>query len=86
MTPSASTLLCLQCGLEMSPRETVAHPAGAAQLELYECEPCRRRAVITFEHRDLTSDEESWVEREVAARGSFFPTDFSVRGHGRFGR
>lgn len=68
----------------MAATESVEHPGGAARVEAYACE-CGRKAVVMFEHKGgLTEDEQGWVEREVARRGSFFPGDYGGGGP-RFG-
>lgn len=82
---SGSAVVCLKCGHGMTPGDQVQHPGGGPTIEIYECPNCRVRAAVMFEPRasGLTSDEQSWVEREVAARGSFFPGDYDP-GRGRF--
>lgn len=85
LTPSSSSVLCLSCRESMTPGETVAHPGGAAQLEVYDCISCGRKAVISYELRgELSAEEASWVEREVGRRGAFFPSDYGGGGP-RFG-
>lgn len=83
---SGSAPNCLRCGQEMQGNEKVNHPGGSCRIEVYAC-PCGRKAVIMFELAGgLSVEEDDWVQREVARRGAFFPSDFSGGGQGRFGR
>lgn len=82
---SGSSVRCRFCQAMLAPTESVPHPQGACHVEFYACE-CGHKAVVMFEVRGmLSAEEQSWVDREVARRGSFFPTDFK-QGAGRFGR
>lgn len=73
-------LRCADCGSGMTRVEEVPHPTARCRfLEFYQCrnEGCRRKLVLQWERPDgtLTAEDESWVEREVRLRGSWFPTD-----------
>lgn len=75
-------LRCADCGSSMRREEEIKHPTvGCRFLELYQCnnERCQRKCVLQWEKPDgtLTAEDESWVEREVRMRGSWFPTDFT---------
>jgi hypothetical protein len=86
---SGSELACIACKGPMVAREEVPYPGQGPKLEVYECadEACHRKAVILFEPGGGLSDEErGWVEREVARRGAFFPSDFRGPQGSRFGR
>ena len=74
--PQAIHCLCRQA---MTRAEVVPHPNGAVHLEFYACSSaaCGRRAAVLWELRGTLSDEDrTWVEREVARRGYFFPSDY----------
>lgn len=87
MKVSGSTVTCLHCGATMSPQEVIPNPEkNGPTLEFFQCpnESCRRHAAIYFEPWDGdTQRYETWVEREVRQRGSFFPMDY-VGTPGRF--
>lgn len=81
-----ASIRCSECQAEMSPVEgPLTPPKGGPVFHIFECpnDGCKRRAALIFEPiGGMTDDERSWVEREVARRGSFFPSDQ----HGRRGR
>lgn len=82
---SGSAVVCLRCGEPAVKTDTVEHPKGrqGPLIEMYKCEAdtCGARAALMFEPvGGVNDDEASWVEKEVAKRGSFFPTDFNNRG------
>lgn len=82
MASSESAVQCIRCGDTMGLQETVQQPKGAT-IEVYACarEECQLRAVVIFEiHGGLSPEQQSWVEKEVARRGSFFPMDFTGSG------
>lgn len=73
-------LRCADCGGSMRRVEEVQHPTVKCRfLEFYQCnaEKCQRKAVLQWEKPDgsLTAEDESFVEREVRNRGSWFPSD-----------
>lgn len=85
---SESAVRCLNCGGDMRPEEVVTPPKGGPTIEMYECgnDECKRRAALIFEPAGgMGEDDRSFVEREVARRGAFFPSDFGAAG-GKYGR
>jgi hypothetical protein len=77
-------LRCADCGTSMRRVEEVLHPTAKCRfLEFYQCngEACQRKLVLQWEKSDgtLSEEEESFVEREVRLRGSWFPSDYSER-------
>lgn len=85
---SESAVHCRRCGVPCALTEVVEHPSGhkGPVVEFYACqqEGCGRRAAVTFEpDGGLDAEQATWVEREVARRGAFFPADYGV---GRGGR
>jgi hypothetical protein len=71
---------CADCRSSMQRIEESPHPTLKVRfLEFYQCSnvACGRRAVLQWEKPDgsLTNEDQSWVEREVASRGSWFPSD-----------
>ena len=87
---SESVVHCLRCGGLSARVEVVEHPKGrqGPQVEMYQCEDttCGAKAALMFEPVGGTDAEAaSWVEKEVARRGSFFPSDFSGQRRGRWG-
>ncbi len=77
---SDSVINCLRCGQPCACTEVIEHPQGkkGPQVEMYACEACGAKAGVFFEPLG-GSDEEAatFVEREIARRGAFFPTDFT---------
>lgn len=86
---SDSAVRCRACGSEMRPEDVVTPPTGTGPvIEMYQCpdDECARRAAVIFEPAGgMNDDDRSFVEREVARRGAFFPSDFGGGG-GKFGR
>lgn len=81
-------VVCPTCTVLMRKEETVTPPKSGPVIEVYQCvtETCQRRAAVIFEPAGgMTEDQRSWVEREIARRGSFFPSDVSQT-EGRYGR
>jgi hypothetical protein len=67
----------------MTLMETVTTPGKGPTIEMYACERdgCQRRAGLIFEPEGgLTDEQQSWVEVEIARRGSFFPSDYTQSG------
>ena len=80
MASSEQLLRCADCGGSMKRLEEVLHPVAKVRfLEFYQCNTpsCERKLVLQWEKPDgsLTAEDESWVEREVRYRGSWFPSD-----------
>lgn len=74
-----SQITCRYCAAAGVLGETVTHPAGrhGPVIEFYACEACGAQAALQFAPQGgLSADDASWVEREVAARGAFFPADY----------
>lgn len=70
---------CPTCGTRMSRREVVTQDNGP-RIELYQCDDkeCGRKAALMYEPGGgLTSDQRSFVEKEVARLGAFFPHDYT---------
>lgn len=46
---------------------------------IYKCEACGRKAALILEPATgaMTDSQKSWVEREVARHGAFFPSDYT---------
>lgn len=82
-------VLCRRCGDVMERKETISAGDDGPTVEMYECprQECGRKAGVIYEPEGgLTGDQQSWVEREVGMRGSFFPTDWTQTSRGpRFG-
>jgi hypothetical protein len=79
--PDEQLLRCADCKGAMHRVEELEHPTAKCRfLEFYECtnERCLRKLVLQWEKPDgsLTKEDESWVEREVRMRGSWFPNDY----------
>lgn len=70
-------IACPACGSGMARRETVSQDNGP-RIELYQCSGgCGRKAALIHEPGGgLTEDQKSFVEREVARLGAFFPADY----------
>lgn len=83
-----TTILCRECGAAMEAAETVTPPRGRGPtIQMFQCpaEECARRAAVIYEPAGgLSEDDRSFVEREVARRGAFFPGEYTGGG-GRFG-
>lgn len=87
---SGSAVVCRKCGGEAECVERIDHPKGGPRIEVYRCggagdAGCGIKAVLMYESvsGEVSDEERTWVEREVARRGSFFPTD-AAPGGGRF--
>ena len=70
---------------EVRHAEVVEHPKGnkGPQVEMFKCQSadCGATAALMFEPIGGTAPEDaSWVEREIARRGSFFPSDYTGGG------
>jgi hypothetical protein len=79
--PDEQLMRCADCRSVMTRIEEVEHPTAKCRfLEFYQCTngPCGRKLVLQWEKPDgsLTPEDESWVEREVRMRGSWFPSDY----------
>lgn len=75
-----TTVLCKHCGTTMVMQETVQAPNHGPLIEMYLCpqEACDRKAGVLYEPEGgLDEAQTSWVDREIARRGSFFPTDWT---------
>lgn len=73
-------VLCKHCGDAMQMQETVQAPNKGPTIEMFECarEGCQRKAAVVYEPEGgLDEQAQTWVEREIARRGSFFPSDFT---------
>lgn len=72
----------------MAQVEQAAHPERVIVLEFYQCDACGRKGAVWWEiEKGSAKNAQGWVEKEVAARGSFFPSDWTgSSGSGRFGR
>lgn len=82
-----NTLECRKCGDPLADvaDEGITQGTDGPQILVYRCPRCEIKAVVIFEPTGgVTPEQESWVQREVAARGHFFPSDFTVGGS--FGR
>lgn len=56
-------------------------------MEFYRCGKveCGRKAVVIYEPATgMDHDTRSWVDKEIARRGAFFPGDYV--GRGKYGR
>lgn len=86
---NSTSVICRKCGDLMPQRETMDHPPGGLDqphIEAYECQRCSLRAVVMFEPVGGSNPEQTtWVEEQVAQRGSFFPTDWTGSRGPRFG-
>jgi hypothetical protein len=83
---TTNQLYCKTCGdpLTALPDQTAQGPDNGPLLDVFECTRCQIKSVLITEPvGGITAKQESWVEREVAARGSFFPQDYRPGGHGR---
>lgn len=73
------TVPCPNCTALMDRVEVVTQDNGP-RIELYKCSDpeCARKAALIYEPgTGLSSDQRSWVEREVARLGAFFPHDYT---------
>lgn len=55
------------------------------RVEVYQCErgDCGRRVAVVYEPAGgMSEEQQSWVEREVARHGAFFPSDYRGGGSG----
>lgn len=70
---------CEHCRGVMKRAFEERHPDGLAFLDGYQCDGCGRKAVLYWEMtgRGVTPEVRGWVEREIAKKGSFFPSDFT---------
>ena len=69
----------------MVPSDAVEHPKGEARVDLCACSLCGRRVALMWELTGAWSaDAATWVEEEVAKRGSFFPQDYATEPRGRW--
>ena len=76
---------CVACKREMERVRTVDKDDQSRPLhiEMYRCpdESCARKAVLMYEPLGgLAEDQRSFVEREIARSGAFFPSDFTGSG------
>lgn len=72
-------LLRCSCRAAMTRVGTKDHPDGTQHLEFYQCTAteCARRVCLWWELTGRPTEEQrSWVEREVARNGAFFPSDY----------
>ncbi len=79
MESAEITLRCPACGAQMLRREVVTQENGP-RIELYKCEDnqCARKAALMYEPGGgLTEEGKSFVEREVARMGAFFPHEYT---------
>jgi hypothetical protein len=80
------TLLCVTCHQPMERIDIVEQNDQGPRMEFYQCPAATcsgAKLAIIFElGGDLTATQQSYVEREVARRGSFFPADY-MQGGGR---
>ena len=75
-------LPCVACQRQMERIKTVEKDDKGRPLhiEMYQCadEACARKAVLMYEPLGgLAEDQRSFVEREIARSGSFFPSDYT---------
>lgn len=75
-------LRCPSCREPMRRLEELKHADGQLFLDLYQCSDvarCGRKAGLQWEltGKGMTKEGRSWVEREIQARGSFFPGDYT---------
>lgn len=75
-------LRCPACESEMLVVERMRQDDQRRPLhiDLYRCpaEECGRKAVVMFEPAGgLAEDQRTFVEKEIARRGAFFPSDYT---------
>lgn len=78
---------CPGCQAQMSRVQVVAQDKGP-RIELYKCanDECARKAALVYEPgTGLTQDQQTFIEREIARMGAFFPSDYTGSGLGRRG-
>lgn len=81
-----TTISCRRCADPMVQIDQVVAPKDGPIIEVQQCERCELKVVLIFEpHGGLTTDQQTWVERVVGEKGSFFPTDFTQTRGPRFG-
>lgn len=80
-----AAIRCASCRDLMRRVSEQANPDRSAHLEFYACQGCGRKLALWWEltGAEPSAEQRSWVEREVAAKGSFFPSDYAPR---RFSR
>lgn len=74
-----NAVFCHRCGDPMEMNEPISTPGTGPQIEMYQCPRagCELRAALCFEAvGGNTDDQQNWVEREIARKGSFFPQDY----------
>lgn len=81
----ASLIRCATCRQVMERIEEASPDSGAAVVEFYACQ-CGRKLALFWEMtgEGATKDTQDWVEREIARRGSFFPSDHTANRFGRY--
>lgn len=74
---------CVSCRDVLTRQHEQAHPDGSAHLEFYACNGCGRKLALFWEMtgQGASPETQSWVEREVAIRGAFFPNDIRPSRH-----
>lgn len=81
--PQEAVIRCVACRSVLVRQSAIPVPEGYhgdAYIEIYQCpgDGCRRKAVLMWElARGATDEAQGWVEREIRARGAFFPSDFT---------
>lgn len=80
-----ATLTCPACGSDMRLLREQESPEGLAsgvKMETHQCpaDHCGRKAVVVYEPASGHSAESAtWVEKEIARTGAFFPGDYTGR-------
>ena len=76
-------VLCPTCRAEMVRMTCLEATGETPRIETYQCQrgDCRRRPklAVIHEFEGFTPEVESFVRREVARTGAFFPSDFTGR-------
>lgn len=78
---------CQGCGGTLARVERVEE--GKTRFDLYQCadDSCRRKVAVIFEPvGGLAAEESTYIQREIARRGAFFPADYGSSGGRGFGR
>lgn len=78
MTTPEVPIPCPQCGDPLARVEEMRE--NGVVVDLYKCqlEDCGRKAVVIYEPSGgYGEDQQTFIQREIARRGAFFPSDYT---------
>ena len=80
----ALTILCSTCHQPLQRQSALSTPQTdeGPRIDVYLCEACQAGKVAVLFELDgaHVAPYEGWVQREVARRGAFFPSDYTRGG------